>query len=558
MSTDKEERISLFQSQRIRLRHYKPEFRLKWLKQKGAVLVVVWSFLVNSVFHFIVLGLQLDKSNTSTVNKSLGHTPPTGIILIGSSLLYPIGGWLADSFLGRHKTIRYSTWIMWLAIITITVYEILKEVSVIKVSNEVNIGIFALLYIFLCIGLGGFQANIIQLGIDQLTEASSTEITSFITGYVLTLFTSGVAFHFILVFNVCDTGITQGHSIFTMLYVVICVTLAVCLDFIFETYLVKERVPVTTNSVTLIASIVKFSFVNRHHNFSRMTHALDVAKHSFGGPFKNEHVEYVKTFFRMLVVIAIVTVVGSQLIIFSYAVDDLELRFHDWTDHSCFARISIRFSDYLFGTVFVLAYEIVIYPLCKCIPNISTMGVGLISVFLSFLRVLAFLGIEVGTYLDFEQSSDNITNTGAKSCLYSGTAEIRFSSLWVLILGSTEGLYSLLLILSGYTFMWAQAPSTMKGLVIGMMYACLGFNAMLQSAISAPFLFIRYIPWEKAPLSCGIWYYTMQGVLVLVICLVLIFLVKGYKQSQRNELHLNYVPNAKLISESSDDSGPFA
>ena len=58
MSTEVRERISLLQSQRIsRLGHCKPEFRLKWLKQKGAVLVVVWSFLVNSVFHFVVLGL---------------------------------------------------------------------------------------------------------------------------------------------------------------------------------------------------------------------------------------------------------------------------------------------------------------------------------------------------------------------------------------------------------------------------------------------------------------------------------------------------------------------
>ena len=558
---EEEESISLLQSQRIYgLRLYKPGFRLKWLRQKGAVLVVVWSFLVNSVFHFVTLGLQLNTSSEgSTAGKDLGHTPPTGIILIGSSLLYPVGGWLADSFLGRHRTIRYSTWIMWLTIITITLCQVLIEVSVIKVSSEVNVGIFALLYIFLCIGLGGFQANIIQLGIDQLTEASSTEITSFITGYVLTLFTSGVAFHFILIFNVCNTGVTQGHSLFTMFYVAVCVTLAVCVDFIFESCLVKERVPVTTNSVTLIARVVKFAFINRHHSFGRMAHALDIAKHSFGGPFINEHVEYVKTFFRMLVVIAIGTVIGSQIIIMAFAQNDLELRFRDWSDLSCFAKISIRYSDYLFGTAFVLLYEILIYPLFnKCIPKITTMGVCLISVAFSFMRVLAFLGIEVSAFLEQSGHNNNITDiAGTKSCLYSGYPEIQFSSLWVLILGSTEGLYSLLLILSGYQFMWAQAPSSMKGLVIGMMYAFLGLNAMLQSAISVPFLFVRQIPWEKAPLSCGIWYCSMQAVIVLIIFLVLTLLVKGYKQSQRSEVQLDHVSTVKSIAVSSDDYQPF-
>ena len=561
---EEEESISLLQSQRIYgLRLYKPGFRLKWLRQKGAVLVVVWSFLVNSVFHFVTLGLQLNTSSThdegSTAGKDLGHTPPTGIILIGSSLLYPVGGWLADSFLGRHRTIRYSTWIMWLTIITITLCQVLIEVSVIKVSSEVSVGIFALLYVFLCIGLGGFQANIIQLGIDQLTEASSTEITSFITGYVLTLFTSGVAFHFILIFNVCNTGVTQGHSLFTMFYVAVCVTLAVCVDFIFESCLVKERVPVTTNSVTLIARVVKFAFINRHHSFGRMAHALDIAKHSFGGPFINEHVEYVKTFFRMLVVIAIGTVIGSQIIIMAFAQNDLELRFRDWSDLSCFAKISIRYSDYLFGTAFVLLYEILIYPLFnKCIPKITTMGVCLISVAFSFMRVLAFLGIEVSAFLEQSGHNNNITDiAGTKSCLYSGYPEIQFSSLWVLILGSTEGLYSLLLILSGYQFMWAQAPSSMKGLVIGMMYAFLGLNAMLQSAISVPFLFVRQIPWEKAPLSCGIWYCSMQAVIVLIIFLVLTLLVKGYKQSQRSEVQLDHVSTVKSIAVSSDDYQPF-
>ena len=542
--------LSLHQSQKLP-HHCKLKYRLKWLKQKGALLVIIWSFLINSVWHFLALGL------TNSSNRS--QLQPTGIILIGSSLLYPVGGWLADSVLGRHRTIRYSTWIMWLTIITITLCQILIEVGVIKVSSDASVSIFALLYVFLCIGLGGFQANIIQLGIDQLTEASSTEITSFITGYVLTLFTSGVAFQFI---NICNPALnTEGYSLFIMLYVTVCVTLAVCVDLIFESCLVKERVPVTTNSVTLIARVVKFAFINRHRDcddpgeMGRM-HVLDVAKHSLGGPFEDERVEYVKTFFRMLVIISMGTVVGSQIIVFAYAQAELQLRFRDWSRNSCFIQISIGYSDYAFGTIAILAYEIVIYPLCnKCIPSISTIGACLIGIFLSFLRILGFLGIEIGAFLEQSGHDNNITDTaGTKSCLYSGNSEIQFSSLWVLTIGSTEGLYSLLLILSGYQFMWAQAPSSMKGLVIGMMYAFLGLNAILQSAISAPFLFIRQIPWEKAPLSCGIWYYSLQAVVGLAILVVCALLVKGYKQSQRSEVRLSSVYNVNPVNFDVGDS----
>ena len=45
---------------------------------------------------------------------------------------------------------------------------------------------------FVGVGLGGFQANLIQFGLDQLHDASTTEITSFIIWYVCTFFSAGV------------------------------------------------------------------------------------------------------------------------------------------------------------------------------------------------------------------------------------------------------------------------------------------------------------------------------------------------------------------------------
>ena len=238
----------------------------------------------------------------------------------------------------------------------------------------------------------------------------------------------------------------------------------------------------------------------------------------------------------MLVIIAIGTVIGGQIIVFSLAEDELERRFLDWNSHSCFAKISIRYGNFLSGTIFLLTYELLLYPLCnRCIPNISLLSIGLIGIIVAFVRVLTSLGIEVGAYL--EHSTHNTTEImGTKSCLYSKTPHIQFSSLWVLILRLTEGLYTLLLIISGSTFTWAQAPSSMKGLVIGMMYAFLGLHVMLQSAISAPFLFIQSTPWWRVPLSCGIWYYTIEAAIVLSVFVVSVLFVKQYKQSKRNEL----------------------
>ena len=49
-----------------------------------------------------------------------------------------------------------------------------------------------LLVLIMAIGLGGYQANIIQFGMDQLHDASTTEIKSFIIWYVWTLLSTGI------------------------------------------------------------------------------------------------------------------------------------------------------------------------------------------------------------------------------------------------------------------------------------------------------------------------------------------------------------------------------
>ena len=107
----------------------------------------------------------------------------------------------------------------------------------------------------------------------------------------------------------------------------------------------------------------------------------------------------------------------------------------------------------------------------RCIPVLSTAIVYTIGIFFSLLRIFAFLGIEVRAFL--EQSSHNSTTAASKSCIHDGNYEIHFSSMWMIVVGSLEGLYSILFILSGYKFVWAQSPSTMKGLTIGIAYAFL-------------------------------------------------------------------------------------
>ena len=510
------------------------------MKNKGAVLVVLWSYLVNSVFHFLTVGpnlLLLDE------NEEIYSGVPQ-IILLSMTLIFPLVSWLSDSYLGKYKAVRYSTWIMWIATITFITCHLLNEYAIGgHLSDHTNIRIATLIIFCTILGIGlvGFHSNIVQLGIDQLFDATSIEITSFITSYVFTFFSSGVAFHFI---NSCHGGIGNLATVLTLLYIAVCLTLAVCLDFVFGSYLVRERIPVTTNSATLIVKVLKYVCVNRNRTSDETVDRLDIAKHKFGGPFNNEHVDWVKTFLRMIVVMGIAGLAGSQIIVLSYAQEKLQPRFTLWKEYSCYTDISISYSDYLFGTIVILFHEIFFSPLFgRCMPTVSTTSVYMVGIFFSFLRILASVCVELGVFL--EQSGPNGTSAGYKSCtLDSENSVIQFSPVWLVILWSLQGFCALLFLLSAYKFVWAQSHSSMKGLTIGMMYASLGLSTMLQLAISSPFLFI-HVPWRELPLSCGIWYYIMHAVILIIIFIFFVLIVTRYKSSQRSELGLNPISNSE-------------
>ena len=158
----------LTRKEQIKL-HCKPTYRLRKVKNKGAILVIVWSYLITNICYFVLAS-----------EGYMGLFIKLGMVAVGLTL--PIAGWLSDIYFGRYKVIRFSMCIMWIAIILATASSVVAQFVD---SYEYIISyMYGTLMTIATVGLGGFLGNLIQFGIDQLHNAPTNEITSFITWYV--------------------------------------------------------------------------------------------------------------------------------------------------------------------------------------------------------------------------------------------------------------------------------------------------------------------------------------------------------------------------------------
>ena len=145
--------------------------------------MLAWNYSIVCVFYYL---------STYASPKELQKFQKIKVVW---GITLPFAGWLADVYLGWYKVIHWSMWIMWVASMLATASSVVAQL----VNITKNIAL--LLHIIMAIGFGGYQANVIQFGTDQLHDASTDEITSFISWYMYGL-TSVVELFLTLLTNV--------------------------------------------------------------------------------------------------------------------------------------------------------------------------------------------------------------------------------------------------------------------------------------------------------------------------------------------------------------------
>jgi len=157
--------------------------RVRKVKTKGALLVLLWNFLVQAtVFSPFTLYFY------SIYSQDLDSSLVTALLQLTTLILFlPLFGWLADVYFGRYKVICYSMWLLWTAICSATLSLLLLYCFDHSIVLHAALYYAAVPLTVVCmhVGMAGMKANLIVFGMDQLQDSSTDEISAFVAWFVL-------------------------------------------------------------------------------------------------------------------------------------------------------------------------------------------------------------------------------------------------------------------------------------------------------------------------------------------------------------------------------------
>ena len=346
-----------------------------------------------------------------------------------------------------------------------------------RVCTTVLINIF---WILLNTGLAPVNANIFQLVVEQIPEASSSQLSSLVSWFFLSLYLGyWLSAIFINVFQHCIGPDAKNILKYSPYFIIIN---GAILATVLSTYsLVKYRLvdnSPTSNIVSHIYQVVKYAIKHRRPvQRSAMTYweeeiprGMDLGKKKYGGPFTSEQVEDVKTFFRLLLlfVLAFFYVCSLDLGVFSLyyfeennQVYNYSLYLIEELDNKCTQSIVYNiFNNNLWILLSITVYEfVVMLVLHYRVPNIRWR--------LKFSFFLSFLLCLIATIIHSINSYSSVTYVIDKFWFKMG-----FSI--------PAGIMDAIYILSILEFILAQTPYAMRNFFFNINY-CISFLAVTLS-----------------------------------------------------------------------------
>ena len=477
-------------------------------------------------------------------------------------LAFSIFGWVAE-MVQRYHLLVCSLAVLLVGFMAVSVpagvtsfiYPPLYNNTEINAAElEAPIGITVLI---IMIGFGMFEANALRFGTDQLPDASSEEHSIYVQWYYwvtqLGPFLISCAC-ITTIFIICNFSTGQGflNTFYLLSFGSLLITALFILVGLIFFCAAKKHVEVQTsagNPFKIIFSVLRYTWNHtRPEHRSAFTYweddipaRFDLGKNKYGGPFTNEEVESVKSFFLVLLVLC--TLFGYQIAGDTFSVSQL-IKQYGCPSPSVILLIGINPQQvsYVVTLIAIPLMQLRRLQCCCRVSMLKRMGLGLLCCLLQEISSTS-IGITAGL-MNQQAITYNITNTGLVDNSYHLTlfgcyatqttnstpiiqvANIDAYYLWLLVPQLLGGMAQLLVFMTALQFISAQAPYTLQGILIGVWYSMYFINFLIVGTLDTAI--IEHTLW------CA--YHGTKIAIILVSLLLYWYVASRYKQRERNEV----------------------
>ena len=557
------------------------------IKSKAAILILVWSVVIGAVYLALLSGfgvigfvLQNQEHRFHTSMQSLEKIViPVITVLVAYAflalilLLYPISGYLADIHCGRYKAVTLSFLLIWVAMLLLSAAGVGGMITNFPdkfgPKFAIPLGLCIVLSLLLItVSLACYQSNIIQLGMDQLLEASSEKLALFLHwlmwSYNLGSFLTLLSIVFLPCYaEVKPIKMKLMHILVSAPFIcLVFITVLIAFTCYNHSWFYSE--PGQNNPYKTVYRILSFAWKNKYPiRRSAFTYCddfkpsrIDFAKERYGGPFTTPQVEDVKTFLRIVVVLLalgpvfVLEIPGSYYLfpLFALHIDD-EIQFKNENQpcHSLAKWVLLQSSSlgYMVSIFILPIYVWIVFSLLrKRVPKIFTRLWYAFVVSLSGVASLLVIDL-IGHFHHHHQQQFNLNST-ENTCLFTShflypkdqdLAPVVLHLHWgmTVVPSILLSVGSLLVHATTFEFIAAQSPHSMKGLIVGVFFAIKGLFQFISAAAVVPFAIPSIWNRNNSVINCGFGYYLFIIVVALISLVVFSIVVRSYKYRQRDE-----------------------
>ena len=496
------------------------------------------------------------------------------IAFLGLSFLsYPLLGYIADVCLTRYRTIKCSLifLIVGCTIVLLTLFVTIINSLIEKRMIDKNMNIYTklipegLLIAFITTGVGLFEANAIQFGLDQLLEAPTPKLIAFIHWYywthnavqvIVMYFTNGskVIEKETKFLSRYKEHVIRDSAILLPLVAILGLAAVSSLVLLHKSKSHLYILRAGLNPFKNIYKVLKYSWnhkVPQHRSAftyweEDIPRRIDLGKNKYGGPFTNEEVEDTKTFLRILPLL--LCLFGYHLAGDGYSAPD-QLQRTSCPSIPVLLLIVLNplHISNLVVVVGIPLYRLIINKCSRYIKKVRMLTKMWIGLYLSLVQVVLYIIVVINhdsKYWSEHSSVECILKNSSYFRYNSGIVclKIRFGQhfnscestdnpvdntyLWFIIPQLLNGLSSLLVSMTVFEFICAQAPRTTQGLLIGLWYATFSIRYLLVGLVDS--LLIEKTSW--------LIFEGVKAFLILVSLVLFSCVSRRYLYRQRDEI----------------------